>query len=198
MSSVINATIYQIGWFACVLGAAWGRGTEGALLAILLTSLHVAFAARPRAEVAVVAVAVLCGAVLDTLHSGFGILRFEGHVPGTLAPLWILALWAQFGTVLHYCMRWLSRRYLLASLLGAVGGPLSFLAGERLGAAAFGEPRLACLAVLALSWSLALPLLVVAADRIDAGPGAYRNLLADLGTRPPQPVPVPVRARRSE
>jgi hypothetical protein len=85
---------------------------------------------------------------------------------GTLAPLWIVALWVQFGTVLHFCMRWLSKRYLLASVLGLVGGPMSFLAGERLGAATFGEPRALSLAILALSWSIVLPALVAIADRL--------------------------------
>jgi hypothetical protein len=172
-SSFLNAVIYQIGWFACVLGAAWGWGSAGAALALVLTALHLALAQRPVPELLLVAVAAAVGLTVDSLHAGFGVLAFNGHEAGTLAPLWIVALWAQFGTVMHFCMRWLSKRYLLASVLGLIGGPMSFLAGERLGAAAFGEPRTLSLAVLGLSWSIVLPALAALADRLGEA-GRYR------------------------
>lgn len=172
-SSLSNVVVYQLGWFACVLGAAAGWGTSGAILAIALALVHLVLAERPEGEWPLMVAAVGIGAVADTLHAGFGILEFRGHEPGTIAPLWVLALWLQFGTVLHFSMRWLSRRYVLASVLGLVGGPMSFLAGERLGAATFGEPRMASLLVLGLTWSVALPLLVAIADRLN-GAGGYR------------------------
>lgn len=172
-TSITNAVIYQLGWFACVVGAARGWGTEGAVIAFGLTAVHLLLAESPRREVPLLAAAGLIGITVDSLHAGFGVLEFSGHQAGTPAPLWIVALWVQFGTVLHFCMQWLSRRYLLASVLGLVGGPLSFLAGERMGAAAFSEPRSMSLAILAISWSLALPLLVFIADRL-GGSGRYR------------------------
>lgn len=174
LSSLTNAVLHQTGWFACVLGAAWGRGTAGAALALALTALHLVLAQRPGRELPVLAAAAVLGLTVDSLHAGFGVLAFNGHEPGTLAPLWIVALWVQFGTVLHFCMRWLSKRYLLASGLGLVGGPMSFLAGERLGAATFGEPRTVSLIVLGLTWSVALPLLVAIADRFAPAAGRYR------------------------
>ncbi len=173
-SSLLNAALYQLGWLVCVLGAAGGWGTAGASIAFALIALHLALAQRPRLEIPVIAAAAAIGLTADTLHAAFGVLRFGGHEPGALAPLWILALWMQFATALHFCLRWLSKRYLLASALGLIGGPLSFLGGERLGAATFGEPRLAAVAVLGLTWSITLPLLVAVADRFATGGGAYR------------------------
>lgn len=172
-SSIFNVVTYQAGWFACVLGAAGEWETVGASIAFALALAHVALAERPEREWPLMLAAVGIGAVVDTLHAGFGIIEFRGHEAGTLAPLWIIALWLQFGTVLHFCMRWLSGRYLLASVLGLVGGPMSFLGGERLGAATFGEPRVLSLAVLGLSWAVALPALVAIADRL-GGVGRYR------------------------
>ena len=173
LSSLTNAVLHQTGWFACVLGAAWGWGFAGAALALALTGLHLALAQRPGRELPLLAAAAVVGLTVDSFHAGFGVLAFNGHEAGTLAPLWIVALWAQFATVLHFCMRWLSRRYVLASVLGLVGGPMSFLAGERLCAATFGEPRIASMALLGLTWSVALPLLVAFADRLGEG-GPYR------------------------
>lgn len=197
-SAVINGTLYQVGWFACVLGAAWGWGTAGASLALLLIAVHLLLVEKPAQEWPLLAVAGAIGLAADTLHGTLGVVRFAGHEPGTLAPLWIVALWIHFGTVLHFCMRWLSRRYILASILGLIGGPLSFLGGERLGAAAFGEPRLASMALLGLTWSVALPLLVAIADRLTQESG-YRSLgrsVAALGFGRQVPVRVPVRTSR--
>jgi len=172
-TSITNGVIYQLGWFACVLGAARGWGVEGASVALALTLLHLLLAESPEREIPLLVTAGMIGITVDSLHAGFGVLRFNGHEAGTLAPLWIIALWIQFGTVLHFCMNWLSRKYALASFLGLIGGPLSFLAGERMGAATFGDPRLLSLAILAASWSIALPTLVYVADRL-GGPGSYR------------------------
>ena len=180
-SSVLNAAANQAGWFACVLGAAGGWETMGATIAIALALGHVALSERPDKEWPLLLAAAGIGIVVDTLHAGFGILGFRGHEAGTLAPLWIIALWIQFGTTLHFCLRWLSRRYALAAVLGLIGGPVAFLGGERLGAVTFGEPRVLSLGILALSWSIALATLVAIADRL-GGVGRYRLTLRLAGS----------------
>ena len=50
LSSLTNVVLYQTGWFACVLGAAWGWGSAGAALALALTALHLMLAQRPGRE----------------------------------------------------------------------------------------------------------------------------------------------------
>jgi hypothetical protein len=172
-SSLFNAVFYQVGWFACVLGAAGGWETLGASAAIFLALFHLALAEQPDREWPLMLAAASIGIAADTLHAGLGVLDFQGHEAGTLAPLWIIALWLQFGTALHFCMRWLSRRYALACVLGLVGGPMAFLGGERLGAATFGEPRVLSVVLLGLSWAIILPTLVAIADRL-GGIGRYR------------------------
>ena len=172
-SSLANAALYQIGWFACVIGAAWDRGTAGALLAVSLAGLHLVLAERPDREWPLMLLAAGLGLAIETVHLSLGVLEYRGHVPGTLAPLWIVALWLQFATVFHFCLSWLSRRYWLAAVTGLLGGPLAFVAGERLGAATFGEPRLLALVIVGLAWAWVLPLLVWLADRL-GGVGRYR------------------------
>ena len=164
-SALINLALYQAGWFACVLGAAGDRQNLGAAVAVALALMHLALTARPRVEMRLMLAAVAVGLVVDTFHGWVGVLDFRGHEPGSLAPAWIVVLWLQFATVLHYCMSWLSRRYLLASAVGLFGAPLAFLGGERLGAATFGEPRGLSVALVAVSWAVALPILVRLADR---------------------------------
>jgi hypothetical protein len=73
-------------------------------------------------------------------------------------------------------MRWLRKNLLVASLFGALGGPLSFLAGEKAGAVSFADTPTALL-VIGLGWAVFLPLLVSFAARNDerVAVAAYSN-----------------------
>ncbi|MDQ1348985.1 MAG: hypothetical protein QG573_2363 [Acidobacteriota bacterium] len=177
---LLNLMLYEAGWFACVLGAAWGQGGAGAALAGTLLLIHLALARDRPSEVKIVALCGAVGFVLDSTQSLTGRLSFTGPWlfpagTGATAPVWVLMLWLQLGTTLRSSLAWLSRRYGLAAALGAVGGPVAFLAGERLGAATWGEPRWLTALSLAMVWGAATPLLVFVADRIGAGrPAGYR------------------------
>jgi hypothetical protein len=89
-----------------------------------------------------------------------------GQFAQGLAPYWIVAMWGLFATTLNLSMSWLRGRQWLAALLGAVGGPLAYLAGARLGGLQMPDPVLA-LAVQALGWAVLLPVLNRLAERLD-------------------------------
>ena len=176
--NLVNLALYEAGWFACVLGAAWGHGGAGAALAGCLFLTHLALAKDRTGEAKLAAVCAALGFFLDSAQALAGRLSFTGPFfasQATLAAVWVVALWLQLGTTLRFSLGWLSQRYLLAAALGAAGGPVAFLAGERLGAATWGEPRWMTALSLAFVWGLATPTLVFAADRIGAGrPAGYR------------------------
>jgi hypothetical protein len=69
---------------------------------------------------------------------------------------------AQFNTT----YRWLKTRIAAAAALGAAAGPLSFRAGQALGALHFGQPWGTPLA-LGLGWAVLLPVVVLLARRFD-------------------------------
>ena len=170
---LLNLALSQIGWLACVLGAARGHVWAGAGLALALTAVHL-FLVRDRTREAMLLLAAAgLGLALDSLQLNLGVFRYPSGTPlAGLAPPWIVVLWLQFATLLHFGLRWLSRRYLLAAVLGFVGGPLSFWGGARLGAIEFATP-LAYL-VLACVWALAMPALVWLGDRFAPRPEGYR------------------------
>jgi len=76
----------------------------------------------------------------------------------------LLAMWALFATTINHSMAWLKDRYFLALILGAIFGPLAFIAGENLGAVVFVD-RPKALAALALGWSALMPFLLWLAER---------------------------------
>lgn len=167
LSLLFNLIAFQLGWFACVVGAARGWPLTGTAIAALIVAWHIVRAARPAEELKLIAVAVLIGVLWDSALIAFGLTDFtSGTLLVGLAPPWILALWALFATTLNLSLRWLRQRWLLAALLGAVAGPLSYWAGARLGAVQLVEPWPALIA-LSIGWALMTPALVIIARRYD-------------------------------
>ncbi len=164
---LLNFVAFQCGWFACVIGAAHGHPALGTLAVIVVAAVHVSFAARPRAELALLAWAALIGTVFDSALAATGWVRYPSGVliAGT-APYWIVAMWVLFATTLNVSLAWLRPHAAMAMAFGAIGGPLSFLGGARLGALTFTR-EVAALAALAIGWALLTPLLLRIAAHFD-------------------------------
>jgi hypothetical protein len=149
-----NLAAYQLAWFAVILGAARGFAWAGMAVALLVIGAHLAL--RPRAlELKLIALAAAIGIMIDSTLSITGQVRFAAPGPVGLAPLWMLCLWMAFATTLNYSLRWLMRRPVAAALGGAIGGPLAYLAGARLGALELATPAIT-LSLIALLWVSAM------------------------------------------
>src|SRR5712692_5607194 len=102
LNLVVNFLAFQIGWFACVLGAAHELPWLGSGVAVALVALHVARAAQPLPELKLVLGTAAIGLVLDSFLTVTGVLTFTSGMllPG-VAPHWMLALWMIFATTLN-------------------------------------------------------------------------------------------------
>lgn len=172
---ICNLLLYLLGWFICVLGAALGYPLGGAGLALLPLLAHLWLAEDRRREIRLVLFAAFCGTVLDGSQQGLGLLHFKPDALALALPLWVPVIWAQFATLFRFSLAWLSGRYVLGGLLGALGGPLAYAAGVRLGAADFGASPLLSLMVLGAVWALVVPLLTWSSRLLDPSPGRYRG-----------------------
>jgi hypothetical protein len=152
--SVINAILLQAVWFAAVLAAARGQVWLGVLAALPVLALHAWWHRRqPGAGLGLPAAAVVLGAAVD------GALHLAGLRPaGGWPSPWMLAQWAVFATALPASLAWLHGRPLLAAVLGAIGAPVAYCAGMRLGAVAPADAMV--LAAVAMAWAIAMPVLV--------------------------------------
>jgi hypothetical protein len=159
--------VCQAGWMVCVLSAAHGVAWIGALFVLAVVVWHARQVTAPAPELKLVAAAVLIGAVWESLLVASGLLVYPNGVliPGT-APWWLLALWALFAVQFNVVFGWLKQRLLLAAVLGALAGPLSFRAGAALGAVHFPDPTLA-FAALGVGWAALMPLMLALARRWD-------------------------------
>ncbi|MFA9460991.1 DUF2878 domain-containing protein [Thiohalorhabdus methylotrophus] len=173
---LVNAAALNVGWFACVLGDAWGRPLAGPLVVAALLALHFAMVPRRDREAALLLGAALVGFALDSALVLAGAIGFDAG-SGPLAPtkLWMVALWMNFATGLNLALYWLAGRPALAAALGAVGGPMAYYGGVQLGALALPGGALWGLGLVALGWTVAMPLLLTlnaALGRLRPGPGA--------------------------
>lgn len=165
--TLINFVAFQAGWFSCVLSAAYGSPWMGLIVVCVIVVSHLMTADDRVHEVQLVALAVLLGLIFDSLLVSSGWVRYpSGMVISGIAPYWILAMWALFATTLNLSMGWLKNNRLLASFMGAVFGPLSYLAGQRLGAIELVNFSSSMIA-LTVIWAVVMPILTSAASRID-------------------------------
>jgi hypothetical protein len=160
MSPLLTFLSLQAGWFACVLGAAAGRPIMGVLVVFLVVVAHVVRSGDRRSLALTLAAAAVVGLVLDGSLTLAGVLTFPAHASlGWPVPLWMLALWVNFALAID-ALAWLGRRPVAAMLAGAIGGPLSYLAGARLGAVTLGPSEPVALAAVGVAWMVAMPLLL--------------------------------------
>ncbi len=157
-SLALNLVLYKVGWVSGVVTAAAGYPAVGMLVIGGLIAVHCWLATSWRGELRLVVACGALGLVVDSLQTAGGVLNFPAsQSAGWLAPAWIVMMWMQMGTTLRYCLRFLQGRYLLAAALGAVGGPLSFATGERMGAVVLHQSPWVAMGSLAVTWALAMP-----------------------------------------
>lgn len=168
MKELANFALFQLVWFVAVLRAADGDVWSGAGAALVFLCVHLAMVARPaRARELAFALGVgLVGGVLDTGLFALEATSYPTSEAWSLptAPPWIVALWIAFALLPRFSLAWLADHVVWAALLGAVGGPLSYAAGARLGATGV-ENALWTYGLLTLEYALAVPLMLMLARR---------------------------------
>jgi hypothetical protein len=153
----INLVLFQIGWITCALSGAYGWPLFGPLVVGASVAVQLWWIAAPLRQLSLLMVVAALGTSVDTLLQAAGVTRFhQSLVGGMLCPLWMTALWVNFGATLHQSLAWLQGHLFWACVLGAVGGPLSYWAGSRWGALELGDHALATLAIV---WAVITPML---------------------------------------
>ena len=163
MRSVVNYVAFQIGWFAAVLGAGHGMPWLSVAVVPLVLLVNLFLAKDWRQELVIALAAAVMGFVVDTSFVIAGVFApVPFMLPRPFSPLWMVMLWVNQATTLNGCLAWLRGRYLAGSLFGAIGGPLAYLSGAKLGAATL--PSTNGLVILGITWACAFPALLASAE----------------------------------
>lgn len=162
-----NIVSVNLGWFACVLPAAWGQPWIGLPVVAVLVAIHLALSDARRREIGVLIVVGLFGYVADSIGVLLGIFDFPAASQlGGPSPLWMVALWFNFAVCLNVALYWLADRYLLAALFGLFGGPAAYVGGMQFGGMLAPAGLVPLIIFVAIKWALAMPLLLATSARI--------------------------------
>ena len=158
---IVNFVLFQASWFACVLGGAYGYPWIGVVATIIWLGLHLAGHPNRQGEIKLFVAGGVLGYCFDSLLVKQGVLIFatEAQLLGT-SPLWMVALWLGFVATFHNAMSWMSGRYWLGAILGAIAGPFAYWGGARMGAVEFGPTFAIAMAAISVEWTIAMPLLL--------------------------------------
>lgn len=157
-----NIVSVNIGWMACILGAARGHYWLGLVVVTILFAIHIMMIERHKVHIVLfVALATIAfGFLTDTALIAIGTLEPNRWVmPTPFTTIWDLLIWANFSLVLNTSLHILQKRLFTASVLGAIFAPWTYYAGDRLGALNLSKPISVSLLWVGLLWFFVMPLL---------------------------------------
>jgi len=176
---LLNLVIFDIAWFLSVVGGAREMPWLGPLAVLVALMIHFRAARNLTEEVLLILSCAIIGAVFDSFLVASGWVTYKaGLFSDHLAPYWIITMWMLFATTLNVSIRWLRGKPWLAALFGAVGGPISYLTGEKLGGIVLSNQP-AAVAALAIGWAIMMPMLMWLSEILDGMPGRRRNWIAE-------------------
>jgi hypothetical protein len=164
--TILNFVLSQGQWAVCVWAAAAGHPLLAVPTAILVVGVHLF--GRPREcrvrELTVLLLISLAGMLLDVGLSAAGLISLVGERgPSVSLAAWLFSLWLGFTTTLNGSLGLLLSRWWLAAIVGAVFGPVAYLAGMKLGAVRLHDTIWYSIVAIAIEWGIGLPLMISAA-----------------------------------
>ena len=160
MRRLINAIGFQAGWFICIAAVGYGFEIPALFFCAALVGIHFFYTNTALKDFTLSLVCLLLGICIDSSLQYFSVIHFYGWALEPLSPFWLWMVWVMFALTINSSLAFLQDRHLLLSALaGLIFGPVSYIAGAKLGAADF-DNALPHLAALGLIWMLTLPALV--------------------------------------
>ncbi len=168
---IVDALSFQLLWFV----AAQGDNAFAAVATVIHILLYQRLHAATKIQWYFIAAVAMFGMLLDTLLGTLNLIAFHSALPLAIsewelqiAPLWMGCLWLGFATTLLRSLYFLADRRVLAALVGACAGPLSYYAGAALSGSTFGKPTHVVLIVEAVVWAALLPSLLYCARAVQS------------------------------
>lgn len=149
---LINLVLFQISWLAAAFFTQYA-----AIIILGLICLNFRLSPSPKSDAKLILLLVI-GISLDSLHFYMGTFSAKG----AFFPLWLIMLWVMFSISFNHSLNWFTKQsYWLLALCGGIGGSLSYWGGIKTGALSSHLSVNVTLIILALSWSLVFPLLIM-------------------------------------
>lgn len=159
MKLIANAVAYQVVWFTAIF---WSN--TGAVFGCIIILILLATSESRTNDLKMIGFLMFLGLLVDGTLQQVGFFTFTS--PGFPIPFWLLVIWIGLAMTIHHSLAWLKDKLLLAVLFGGLGGPLAYWAGTRMGAASFNWSLTISLLVLAITWSLIFPTIMLFSRKV--------------------------------
>jgi len=153
---LINFILFQSIWFILILAAAH-ESFYGLVIGFLLILVQYWHGKLMVPDLKLILTSTIIGFAHDTSLNYFKFIQYNIDFNTYYSPFWIIGLWISFALTINHSLAWLGNNKLLQMIFGLIGGPLAYIAGEKLGAIYMINTM--TLYVLALSWACITPLL---------------------------------------
>ena len=163
---IINFVLFQAGWFIGVLGASYNQTYLALTLSTVILLVHFALIKNRVLELKLIIIAGLIGLLFDGALLNFDLIIYnDPGLPYPFTPILIVMLWMFFAMTLNHSLAWLSQKIYISILFGALGGPLAYIAGEKLGAITLLSAN--SIITLSIGWAFITPILLVIANKLN-------------------------------
>lgn len=163
--TTIDFLLFNVCWMANLYSGIHSRLEIGLGVTVLALGIHLIQDRSPGRETLFLILVALTGYGWDTVLLKTGYLAFSVDGSSVL-PIWLLTQWFAFGIIFRDTLEWMRKRYVLATVLGATGGPLSYYSASRFDLFALGSPTWQSILVMACGWGLLIPLYQILYDRL--------------------------------
>jgi hypothetical protein len=174
LNRVFSTIIFYVGWILCLQEASKGHSYYGLILVSAFILYFLYHSSCRKADFLLLSFVLLIGPLSDILYVQLGLLEYHVMplISSWMPPLWVFVLWGLFGANIQL-FSWLNRHWWLAILLGALGGPISYLSVVRLGGASLLMPLPLVMIVIGGIWAIFFPAFIWLNDYLKKRFGAY-------------------------
>ena len=125
---------YQLTWLMCVFGEILYKSFIPGLTCGLIFLFLVFIDTQNKRKFTFIVLSIsVVGYLFDSVLVNFKIYSFESSLYFGWLPIWMLVLWPSFASLFDEAFVFLSKYKLIAILLSAVLGPLTYYSGSPLG-----------------------------------------------------------------
>jgi hypothetical protein len=158
-----NGVMFNLTWLGIVMTHSI---VYAPVFALLHLAIHFSVMGKGWLEFRVICVVTVLGCILDLMLFRLGV--FTGAEISLMPPFWLVCLWPVLATTLLHAFSSLRGRYLIAAVLGAIGGVASYTAGTRLTEVAFGYGLYGPI-IIGVLWAVLFPTLLELAAILSRG-----------------------------
>ena len=146
---IINACLYQLGWFSCML---LPESFLGLLITLICVGVHLKFRAKWMNEIIFISIGTTLGYAMDF---GMNYFNFMNITNDSNNSFYLVLIWVLFSTSLRSSTCFIFKKAHYCLILGAIA-PIAYVGGQVLGRIKYTAPEVFSLAIHAIIWILTM------------------------------------------